>query len=48
MSSCRRLLSESCGQTCRLEVLSCCCGRKRQLVVVVRVVVRMVVVPWVY
>jgi hypothetical protein len=46
MSTRRRLLSEGCRQARGLEVLSCSCGRERQLVVVVvpRVVVRVVVV----
>jgi hypothetical protein len=46
MSPSRRLLSEGGRQARGLEVLSCCCGRKRQLVVVMvpRVMVRVVVV----
>jgi hypothetical protein len=46
MSPRRRLLSEGGRQARSLEVLSRCCGRKRQLVVVVvpRVVMRVVVV----
>ena len=47
-SSCRRLLGKSrCEARC-LEMLGRCCRSQRQLVVMVRVMVRVMVVPRVY
>jgi hypothetical protein len=47
-SSCRRLLCESSCETGRLEMLGRCSRSQRQLVVMVRVMVRVMVVPRVY
>jgi hypothetical protein len=47
-SSCRRLLSKSRCEACCLEMLGRCCCSQRQLVVMVRVMVRVMVVSRVY
>jgi flagellar biogenesis protein FliO len=48
MSSCRRLLGKSGREACRLEVLGRRSRGQRQLVVMVRVMVRVMVVPRMY